>query len=372
MKLVLIAGARPNFIKIAPLIWEFKRRQKKSADFEHEYFFIHTGQHFDPAMSDFFLDDLEIESPHLNLGVGSGSHAVQTARIMVRLERSLKKIKPDVVVVVGDVNSTLAAALTAAKMGIKLAHVEAGLRSFDRRMPEELNRIVIDHLSDYLFTPSREANENLIVEGIASEKIYFVGNVIIDTLIHCRPKAEAMKFYEKLGLKEKGYAVLTLHRPSNVDDLNQLRQILLACAEIARSLPLVFPVHPRTRKMMERANFGRKIFPSTFIMTPPLSYLEFLSLMAGARFVLTDSGGIQEETTFLQIPCLTVRENTERLITVREGTNCLVGTRAERIIEAARRIIDGFKSETFSPPELWDGQTARRILDILLNQRISS
>jgi len=367
MKLVLIAGARPNFIKIAPIIWEFKRRQKEATNFKHEYFFIHTGQHFDPAMSDAFLNDLEIESPHVNLGVGSGSHTTQTARIMLRLEKSLKEINPDVVVVVGDVNSTLAGALTAAKMGIKLAHVEAGLRSFDRRMPEELNRIVTDHLSDYLFTPSREANENLMAEGISREKIYFVGNVIIDTLIHCRSRAEALRIYEKFGLKKKGYAVLTLHRPSNVDDLHQLREILMACCEIARHIPLVFPVHPRTKKMMTCSQLAEKTLPSTFILTSPLSYLEFLSLMGGACFVLTDSGGIQEETTFLQIPCLTVRENTERLITVREGTNCLVGTRAEKIIEAARKIIGGFRPKASSPPELWDGQTARRILDILLN-----
>lgn len=365
MKLVLIAGARPNFIKIAPLIWEIKQRQSKE---KIDYFLIHTGQHFDSNMSGLFLTELEIEAPYLNLGVGSGSHAQQTAKIMVRLERPLKKIRPDLVVVVGDVNSTLAGALTAAKMGLKLAHIEAGLRSFDRRMPEEINRIVIDHLADYLFTSCREADENLSREGISPEKIYFVGNIIIDTLVRFKEKATALAFHEQFGLEVKKYGLMTLHRPSNVDEPHQLKEILLAAEEIAKHLPLLFPVHPRTRKMIDQFSQKDKRDSSSLILTPPLGYLEFLSLMINAKLVLTDSGGIQEETTFLQIPCLTLRENTERWITIKEGTNRLAGTKKEKIVAQALEIIKDQGKIKGSLPELWDGKTAGRIIDIIFQK----
>lgn len=365
MKLVLIAGARPNFIKIAPLIWEIKQRQSKE---KIDYFLIHTGQHFDSNMSGLFLTELEIEAPYLNLGVGSGSHAQQTAKIMVRLERPLIKIRPDLVVVVGDVNSTLAGALTAAKMGLKLAHIEAGLRSFDRRMPEEINRIVIDHLADYLFTSCREADENLSREGISPEKIYFVGNIIIDTLVRFKEKATALAFHEQFGLEVKKYGLMTLHRPSNVDEPHQLKEILLAAEEITKHLPLLFPVHPRTRKMIDQFSQKDKRNSSSLILTPPLGYLEFLSLMINAKLVLTDSGGIQEETTFLQIPCLTLRENTERWITIKEGTNRLAGTKKEKIVAQALEIIKDQGKIKGSLPELWDGKTAGRIIDIIFQK----
>lgn len=365
MKLVLVAGARPNFIKIAPLIWEIKQRQSKE---KIDYFLIHTGQHFDSNMSGLFLTELEIEAPYLNLGVGSGSHAQQTAKIMVRLERPLIKIRPDLVFVVGDVNSTLAGALTAAKMGLKLAHIEAGLRSFDRSMPEEINRIVIDHLADYLFTSCREADENLSREGISPEKIYFVGNIIIDTLVRFKEKATALAFHEQFGLEVKKYGLMTLHRPSNVDEPHQLKEILLAAEEIAKHLPLLFPVHPRTRKMIDQFSQKDKRDSSSLILTPPLGYLEFLSLMINAKLVLTDSGGIQEETTFLQIPCLTLRENTERWITIKEGTNRLAGTKKEKIVAQALEIIKDQGKIKGSLPELWDGKTAGRIIDIIFQK----
>lgn len=365
MKLVLIAGARPNFIKIAPLIWEIKQRQLEE---KIDYFFIHTGQHFDSAMSALFLTELEIDMPYLNLGVGSGSQAQQTARIMLHLEPALKKIKPDLVIVVGDVNSTLAGALTSAKIGLKLAHVEAGLRSFDRSMPEEINRVVTDHLADYLFTPCQEANENLLREGIPSEKIFFVGNIIIDTLVRFKEKACSLAFHQKLGLEKKKYAILTLHRPSNVDNPHQLREILLAVAEISNYLPVVFPVHPRTRKMIDQLSRKEKGIFSPILLMPPLGYLEFLSLMIEARLVLTDSGGIQEETTYLQIPCLTLRENTERGITIQQGTNRLVGTKKENIISHAMEIIRNPNNIRGQIPELWDGKTAERIIEIILQQ----
>lgn len=366
MLIALVGGARPNFVKIAPLVWELCSRRQKQLSPAPEFIFIHTGQHFDAEMSSLFLDELELAPPAINLGVSRGSNVAQSARIMLHLEEALKKIKPDVVIVVGDVNSTLAAALTATKMGLPLAHVEAGLRSFDRTMPEEINRLVTDHLSDYLFTPTVEAGENLRREGIPEEKIFFVGNIIIDTLIRLKEKACQLASFKKFGLEKKNYALLTLHRPANVDDGSKLANILFACHEISKRLPVIFPVHPRTKAMIKRFHLEPRINSASFLLIPPLGYLEFLSLMQEARLVLTDSGGVQEETTFLSIPCLTLRPNTERPITVSQGTNRVVGTSPEIILAEALARLDGPEERTSSIPELWDGKTAGRIIEILV------
>lgn len=358
-KIANVVGARPNFMKIAPLLEEMRRRPAV------EPVLVHTGQHYDARLSDRFLEQLGIPAPDFHLGVGSGSHAVQTAQVMVALEKVLEEVRPDLVLVVGDVNSTLAAALVAAKCRIPLAHVEAGLRSYDRTMPEETNRIVTDVLSDYLFTTERAAGENLRREGIAEERIFFVGNVMIDTLLRHRSRAEALRMPERFGVAPGGYALLTLHRPSNVDDPEVLAGYVGVLERLGEALPVLFPVHPRTRGALERSGLWERASRlSNVRLVEPQGYLEFLGLTARARLVLTDSGGVQEETTALGVPCLTVRENTERPITISEGTNELVGTRPERILEAACRVLERGAA---SPrrPELWDGRTAMRIMDIL-------
>ncbi len=361
-KILLIVGARPNFMKVAPIFAEMKRR---SADFAP--MIVHTGQHYDAAMSDAFFDDLGMSKPDVYLGVGSGSHAVQTAKVMTEFEPVVLREKPDWVLVVGDVNSTIACALVGAKLGVKVAHVEAGLRSRDRTMPEEINRILTDSISDLLFTTSPEADENLRNEGIPAEKIRFVGNVMIDSLLEHLKVAERSPVRQHLGVDGKDYAVLTLHRPSNVDDRSTFGGIIDALLAIAEKLPIVFPVHPRTRAKIDEFGFAEQIAKSNIRLVEPLGYLDFMRLYSGAKLVLTDSGGLQEETTVLGIPCLTLRGNTERPITIEMGTNVLVGTDPEKIKQTAFDILaDENLTKNAKIPPLWDGKTAGRICDELL------
>jgi UDP-N-acetylglucosamine 2-epimerase (non-hydrolysing) len=363
LKLIIIAGARPNFMKIAPIVAAGKRR---SAEFQMTV--VHTGQHYDAAMSDAFFRDLELPPPDVYLGVGSGSHAVQTAAVIQAFEPVVLKEKPDWVVVVGDVNSTLACALVCAKLNIKVAHVEAGLRSRDRSMPEEINRLLTDQIADLLLTPSRDADANLRAEGIPDARIKFVGNIMIDSLLNQLERARQSHILETLGLAKHNYAVLTLHRPSNVDEQQAFVRILDALAAIAERLPIVFPVHPRTRKMIDELGLGPRVKAiSNLQLIGPIGYLDFLHTMSCARLVLTDSGGIQEETTVLGIPCITLRDNTERPITVEVGTNTIVGTDPTKIVAAANRALDNpAANSTPSVPEFWDGHAAERILDALL------
>ncbi|MDQ2975224.1 MAG: UDP-N-acetylglucosamine 2-epimerase (non-hydrolyzing) [Acidobacteriota bacterium] len=361
LKVINVVGARPNFMKVAPIVEAMKRRER-----EFTPLVVHTGQHYDATMSDAFFRDLELPQPDVYLGVGSASHAAQTATIMERFEPVVMREKPDWVLVVGDVNSTLACALVCVKLGVKVAHVEAGLRSRDRTMPEEINRLLTDQIADLLFTPSQDADENLANEGIAPDRIRFVGNVMIDSLLKYLPLANRSTAKENLGLGGKGYAVLTLHRPANVDDLQTLTSILGALEEIGSRVPIVFPVHPRTLKMIAELGLKQRVTNMQGLrLSDPLGYLDFLSLYSGARLVLTDSGGIQEETTVLGIPCLTLRENTERPITVKMGTNKIVGTHSQKIVDEALSALDETVKKPSSIPPLWDGQTAQRIVDAL-------
>ncbi len=377
MKIVLVCGARPNFMKIAPLLRAINKHNASSKVNPIEPILVHTGQHYDYEMSQVFFQDLELPKPDVYLGVGSGTHAEQTARVMIEFEKVLLKEKPDLVVVVGDVNSTLAGALTAVKLHIPLAHVEAGLRSYDRTMPEEINRLLTDQISDYLFTPSRDADENLKREGIPQEKIFFVGNVMVDSLLFNKARADQSQILTQLKLAGEGYALLTLHRPSNVDEKHSLTNIMSAITNISEWIPVVFPAHPRTQKNLREFNLDPHATviaspaeakawqsQSNMLITPPLSYLDFLKLEMYAKFVMTDSGGIQEETTVLNVPCLTLRDTTERPMTITRGTNMLVGNRPRKIIEEASKIL---ASKSQSPPhvELWDGITAERIIGIL-------
>jgi UDP-N-acetylglucosamine 2-epimerase (non-hydrolysing) len=362
LKVLNIVGARPNFMKIAPIYAEMKRRES-----EFLPLIVHTGQHYDAAMSDSFFRDLGMPKPDVHLEVGSASHAVQTAKIMMSFEPIVLREKPDWVLVVGDVNSTIACALVCAKLGVKVAHVEAGLRSRDRTMPEEINRILTDSISDLLLTPSPDGDENLRAEGIAEDKIRFVGNVMIDSLFYSLKIAEESKVRENLELSEKEYAVLTLHRPSNVDDKQIFAGLLDALVEISRKIPIVFPAHPRTKARITEFGLAEKVANSNIKLTEPLGYLDFMRLYSGAKLVLTDSGGLQEETTALGIPCLTLRENTERPVTIELGTNVLVGTNPEKIKQAAYEILEsGSDSRDAKIPPLWDGNTAARICDALV------
>lgn len=362
MKILLIAGARPNFMKLAPVVFELRKRA-----FD-DLVIVHTGQHYDYEMSRAFFDDLKLPKPDINLGVSSGSHAEQTGKMMMKLENILLKHKPVLVVVFGDVNSTLAASLAASKLQIPIAHVEAGLRSFDKTMPEEINRMVVDTLSDYLFTTCRDANDNLKKEGIPMNRIFFVGNTMIDTLVRQYKKLKQSDILEKLKLKSKTYALLTLHRPSNVDIKENLKEIVSALEGVASRIPVIFPIHPRTKNKLETAKVINKFkqgIPSAknkgIFLLPPQKYINFLSLQANALFVLTDSGGVQEETTILRVPCLTLRDNTERPVTITEGTNILAGTKKELIIKESLKILNGdFKKGRI--PELWDGRAAVRIV----------
>jgi UDP-N-acetylglucosamine 2-epimerase (non-hydrolysing) len=348
MKLLHVVGARPNYMKAASVM---------RAAAEHGGFrqvLVHTGQHYDAAMNDVFFADLGLPEPNHYLGVGAGSHADQTARVMLAFEPVLQQERPDRVVVVGDVNSTVAAALVASKAGVPVDHVEAGLRSFDRAMPEELNRIVTDQLSELLFIHSPEAHDHLVREGKPVANIHAVGNVMVDALDRHLPAARD----RPTGFDRGSYAVLTLHRPSNVDDPAMLKTLLEILGEVARSLPIVFPVHPRTQAKLESAHI-----PSGLRLTPPKGYLDFLALLDGARLALTDSGGIQEETTALGIPCLTLRENTERPITCSVGTNQLVGRDPQKVRQALARILGGDWPRGERPPG-WDGQAGRRIVEV--------
>lgn len=359
MKIANVVGARPNLVKIAPLM----REMGKHSDIQP--ILVHTGQHYDEKLSDIFFRQMGIPEPDVNLEVGSGSQGWQTAEILKRIEPVFQELKPDLVLVVGDVNSTVSASLAAAKQGILIAHVEAGLRSFDRTMPEEINRVVTDALADYLFVTEADAVGNLLREGRPMERIHLVGNVMIDALRRFLPVAERSNIAQELGLAEgntvRPFAVLTLHRPSNVDSLPTLRSIVQTIGILSAEIPVVFPVHPRTTQKLQE--LGEQTRPGLRII-PPVGYLDFLYLLSRACLVLTDSGGIQEETTALGVPCITIRENTERPITVTEGTNQLVGQDPERILEAAREVIAG-RSKAGSIPEMWDGHAAERIIEIL-------
>ncbi len=354
-----VVGARPNFMKIAPI------HQVMEASPGIEPILVHTGQHYDDKMSRIFFEDLELPQPNFYLGISSGSHAQQTGTIMIELEKVMLENKPDLVLVVGDVNSTMAAAIVSSKMQIPIAHVEAGLRSFDRAMPEEINRMVTDALADLLFVTEESGCHNLIKEGVPSEKIYFVGNVMIDSLLRHLKKAKKSNIISQLNLDHQPYALLTLHRPSNVDNEETFDGILTALEQIEREISIIFPIHPRSRKMLEHFQFGDRIARmSNFKLIDPLGYLDFLSLMKQANFVLTDSGGIQEETTVLGIPCLTLRNNTERPVTVELGTNVIVGMDTNKIVNESFIILSG-QSKKGKIPTLWDGNAAQRIVNVV-------
>jgi UDP-N-acetylglucosamine 2-epimerase (non-hydrolysing) len=352
-----VVGARPNFPKVAPILTAMKR-----VPGQYHQVLVHTGQHYDYNMSKVFFEELEMPDPDEFLNVGSGSHAAQTAAVMVAFELVLAKHKPDWVFVVGDVNSTLACALVCAKLCVRVAHIEAGLRSGDRTMPEEINRLLTDQISDLLFTPSKDGNENLSREGIDANKIHFVGNVMIDTLARMLPKAQTRSILTQLGVKPGHHLLATLHRPSNVDDPVVLRGIFEAMLSIATAQPVIFPVHPRTRARLR--DLGLDGLSSNLKLIEPLGYLDFLALMSTASLVITDSGGVQEETTFLGIRCLTVRPNTERPITITHGTNRLVGSRSEDLLEAVRASLGDIKPAA-GRPELWDGKAADRIAEVM-------
>jgi UDP-N-acetylglucosamine 2-epimerase (non-hydrolysing) len=351
-----IVGARPNFMKLAPVLSALRQHQNVAQTV------VHTGQHYDVNMSEVFFQQLEIPAPDVNLAVGSGSHAKQTAEIMTRLEPVLLGDRPDIVLVYGDVNSTVATALVCAKVGIEVGHVEAGLRSFDRTMPEEINRLVTDQLADLLFTPSEDGDQNLLREGVPAEKIFRVGNVMIDSLVRLLPAAQKSQM---AGMPQR-YALVTLHRPANVDDSSRLKEILQSLLEINRDLAVVFPTHPRTRKRI--ADFALSV--GQLLLLDPCPYLDFLGLQSRAAVVITDSGGIQEETTYLNVPCLTLRENTERPITVSMGTNVLVGRDPAKLRSELTKILDG-KAKQGSVPPLWDGHAGERIAEIVVSRHTS-
>ena len=392
-KIISIVGARPNFMKMAAISRAVAASNQRREAPHIENIIVHTGQHYDERMSALFFRDLEIPRPLYNLEVGSASHAAQTAEIMKRFEPVLLKERPDALLLMGDVNSTVACALVASKIRIRrspgtgmwrplIAHVEAGLRSHDRDMPEEINRLLTDALSDLLFITEKDALGNLRAEGIASGKIHLVGNVMIDSLIASRKRAEELDVTGSLpelldpeypgnrrpGLRPKEYGIITLHRPGNVDSPGLLGPFVDCIGRIASMVPLIFPLHPRTRDRLKRFGFLEELAGNgNVIFTRPLGYLEFLGMLLGSRMVLTDSGGVQEETTYLGIPCITLRENTERPVTVTMGTNYLVGTSPARILDAAFGVIEG-RSKTGSIPPLWDGKTGERIVDILQNE----
>ncbi len=365
MKAILAAGARPNFMKVAPLLRAMHKFNEERDKF-FELILVHTGQHYDYEMSQVFFQDLELPEPDIYLGVGSGTHAEQTGKVMIEFEKVLFREKPDLVLVVGDVNSTLAAALAAVKLCIPVAHVEAGLRSYDRTMPEEINRLLTDAISDYLFTPSLDADENLKKEGIPKDKIFLVGDVMVDSLLYNKAKAAQSEILPQLNLAEGGYVLLTLHRPSNVDNRETLLRIIKALTEISHRIPIVFPAHPRTQKKLKEFDLLNHLPISNhqFLLIEPLGYLDFLNLEMNAKFVMTDSGGIQEETTVLNIPCLTLRNTTERPITIAQGSNVLVWNNTQKIIEEAFKILDG-NAKKGTCPELWDGRAAERIVKVL-------
>ena len=359
MNVLHVVGARPNFVKAAPVIRALAGRARQTL--------VHTGQHHETAMSQVFFDDLDLPRPDLDLEVGYGAESVQTGRILLRLGPVLTRERPDVCVVYGDVTSTLAAALAAAQHGVPIAHVEAGLRSGNRTMPEERNRILTDHLAGWLFTPSRDANENLVREGVASERIHLVGNVMIDSLKRLLPRTDPGPVLRRLGLPpDARYALVTLHRPATVDATAVLRKVLEVLAEASRHVPVIFPVHPRTRARLDTAGAT----PAGVLMTEPLGYLDFLSLERAAALVVTDSGGVQEETTALGVPCLTFRDATERPVTVTEGTNTVVGRDPALLREAIESALAGPGRPPGRPPDLWDGHAAERIATVLSRESV--
>jgi UDP-N-acetylglucosamine 2-epimerase (non-hydrolysing) len=352
MKIIIVVGARPNFVKVAPLIEEIKKYP------DIKYLLVHTGQHYDAKMSDSFFRDLSIPKADINLGIRAGSHAEQTAGVMIAFEKVCLDQKPDLVLVFGDINSTLACALVSAKLYIKVAHIESGMRSFDRKMPEEINRILTDHISDYLFVTEKAAYDNLIKEGVEKKKIFISGNIMIDALISVLEKLKRSKFNlaDKLGLRE--YCVVTLHRPGNVDDKAKLKEILDGLDKINNKISIVWPLHPRTKKNMEKFKMESRL--KKYHIVEPLGYFDFIALVHRAKFILTDSGGIQAEATFLRIPCLTIRETTEHLITISQGTNMLITSRTD-IEEALEKI----KKRKYKIPKNWNGKSSKRIVDVL-------
>jgi len=362
MRVLSVVGARPNFMKVAPIHRELQRREDMHSRI------VHTGQHYDEKMSDVFFRQLAMPEPDVYLGVGSGSHAEQTARIMCAFENVLLQETPDILIVVGDVNSTLACSLVGVKLGIPVAHVEAGLRSFDRSMPEEINRLVTDCISDVLLVSEQSGIDNLHREGVSPEKIYFVGNTMIDSLVSCIEAARELSTLKDYDLHPGSYVLVTMHRPSNVDDIGKLGTIVESLKRVAANLPVVFPVHPRTAKRLHSTGLYATLASTPrMILTEPLGYLEFLHLMDQAAVVLTDSGGIQEETTYLGVPCLTIRENTERPATTSIGTNRLVPLDARRIVDLVSKA-DELRQQSAIPP-LWDGHASSRIVDILESRR---
>lgn len=357
-KIISVVGARPNFMKIAPI---HKAFAKYSDSITH--LICHTGQHYDEKMSKVFFEDLELPKPHFYLGIGGGTHAVQTGKIMIEFEKILFQEKPDLVLVVGDVNSTIACTLTAAKLHIKTAHVESGLRSFDRDMPEEINRLLTDSIADFLFVTEKSGLENLKNEGISNSKVFFTGNVMIDSLVNYLPKAEKSDILKTLGIENDKYVLVTMHRPSNVDDKNQLTKLFELFNEVAKLKKVVFPIHPRTMKNLETFEIKSKL-DDNIILTDPIGYIDFMKCTKNAELILTDSGGIQEESTFLGVQCITLRTSTERPVTVELGTNQLFGDDLEKAKEATFNVLSGKVKQGTIPP-LWDGNAANRICEIL-------
>lgn len=357
-KIISVVGARPNFMKVAPLYREFKKYDNKI-----QHLICHTGQHYDDKMSKIFFDELELPKPDFYLGVGSGTHAEQIAGVMVAFEKVLQKESPSLVIVVGDVNSTIACSLVASRFGIKVAHVEAGLRSFDRSMPEEINRMLTDTIADYLFVTEQSGINNLHHEGIQEDKIFFTGNVMIDSLVYYLPKVEKSDMLQKLSLSPRDYILVTLHRPANVDTEEGLKGLCDMLNRISAKKKIVFPIHPRTKNNLEKYGLTN-IVSGNVLLTDPLGYIEFVSLIKNSLLIVTDSGGIQEESTYLQIPCITVRDNTERPVTVTVGTNRLIGTDTGKVERAVDEILQG-KIKPGKIPELWDGYAAGRICKIV-------
>lgn len=383
-KIISVVGARPNFMKVAPLHKAFEQLKIKSVSqrkkLKIEHLVCHTGQHYDEKMSKVFFEDLELPKPDFYLGIGSGSHAEQTAKVMIEFEKILLQEKPDLVIVVGDVNSTIACSLVAVKLGIKTAHVEAGLRSNDRTMPEEINRLLTDSISDYLFVTEKSGIYNLEHEGVPKGKVFFTGNVMIDSLVNYLPKAEQSEILNDLNLlnsknelpesfnhsTKQPYVLLTFHRPANVDSEDFLKKLIITVDELAKHRKVVFPVHPRTMNNLKELNIGFDSNPN-IILTEPIGYIDFLALTKNAELIITDSGGIQEESTYLGVQCITVRDNTERPATVEVGTNQLIGTDLDKVLEAALKILNG-KKKAGSIPELWDGKAAERIVEIIVRK----
>jgi len=365
MKIISVVGARPNFMKVAPLHRAFNTLSQSSKQpILHQI--CHTGQHYDEKMSKVFFQDLELPEPDFYLGIGSGSHAEQTARVMIEFEKILLKEKPDLVIVVGDVNSTIACSLTASKLHIKVAHVEAGLRSNDRLMPEEINRVLTDSISDFLFVTEKSGIENLKKEGVDDSKIFFVGNVMIDSIVHYQSKVDRSTILQDFQLSPFNYVLITLHRPSNVDTQEQLTELFSSINKIAEKRKAIFPIHPRTRNNLAKYGLMDIIHPN-IILTEPIGYIEFIALIKNAELIITDSGGIQEESTFLGVQCITLRTSTERPITCEIGTNQLLGTDLHKAVEASVEVLNG-KIKKGSIPELWDGYTAERIVKILIEK----